>query len=54
MPFQKTIYVTIDKDGEDEYLVPWYEITGLQDGEEIGIYELKETKKVSVTVQLKD
>jgi len=39
----KTIYVTLEKDGSEEYLLAWINIEDINCNEITGIYELKET-----------
>lgn len=51
---KKKLFVVKRKDGDSSYLIPLetLDATELENGETIGIYELKETKKVKITTTL--
>lgn len=49
--FPKIIYITLDKDGSEYYLVPWEKLPD-QDKEIVAEYELKHTGKVNVAVSV--
>uniref|UniRef100_A0A6M3JEI7 Uncharacterized protein n=1 Tax=viral metagenome TaxID=1070528 RepID=A0A6M3JEI7_9ZZZZ len=51
--FPKTIYVHVDYDRKEPFLIADYDIEGLDNGVKVGIYELKQVKKMMVTEELK-
>ena len=53
--FPKTIYVHVDYEWcrKKTSLIAGYDIEGLDNGVKVGIYELKQVKKMMVTEELK-
>lgn len=49
----KKLFVRIEEDPDDSYFIAFTDISHFDDGETIGIYELKEIKTVELKASLK-
>lgn len=47
------LYVTVDVDGDESYLLVHDSTDGIDNNEEVGVYELVQTKRLRVTRELK-
>jgi len=53
MKFPKQIFVTVQNDGDDEFLLANVDLVEIgADGDKVGIYELVEVKKKKITDEL--
>lgn len=50
----ETLYVTKERDGEDEWLITFEDKADMDDGETIGVYKFQKAQKVNKITELVD